>query len=60
MSRTPSGLAMIATRPKKGNTKNVKHAVWSACGCYQQKKKEKQKMSRMPSGLAFIANGPKF
>jgi hypothetical protein len=42
-SRMPSGLAMIANGPKKGNTKNVTHTVWSACGCHQQKKRKNRK-----------------
>ncbi len=42
-SRTPYGLAMIATRQKKGKPKNVTHAVWSACGRHQQKKGKREK-----------------
>jgi hypothetical protein len=39
----PYGLAVAIIGKKKGNTKNVTHAVWSGHDCHGAKKNEKQK-----------------
>ncbi len=60
MSCLPYGLAVAVISQKKGNTKNVTHAICSGRDCHGAKTNKKQKMSRSPSGLALPAKGPKF
>ncbi len=43
MSRTPSGLAVIAIGQKKQKMKNVTHATWSGRGCHLQEKIQDKK-----------------
>ena len=50
MSRTPSGLAVIAIGQKKQKMKNVTHATWSGRGCHLKKTKTKNVMNTIWSG----------
>jgi hypothetical protein len=55
----PYGLAMIATKQKKGKTKMSRTPSGLPVAVIIKKKK-KGKTSCTLSGLALIANGPKF
>jgi hypothetical protein len=53
MSCLPYGLAMTVIGKKKGNTKNVMHAIWSGHDYHWTKKKCKNVMRKIWSGILF-------